>query len=892
MKKRIIALLLILTLFSGALFSCQGGSSGADEENGGSEVEGGNDGGTEENDGTAVVPTSIIYSASETVELDLRLIINKCQAAFGKRPSSAADTTDEAELELVLGNTNRAVSKKAQRYLSRYLLNGEDKWSVVNYALAVSGNSIALVWEDERAAAYAVDYLTELLATRSNELVNGFKECVSYDIYPEMKKTEDAQREGYLDAIEEKFDAGVRDAVADYLELFDEDILTWIANLYEPRSCICDNFDEYGARVCLLPKDEDGNYLCHGGGFYYSNSARNTPGFDIDIESTAQVLSFITESGMIKQYGSLSKAIPRQMQNDIVAFTKSLQDEKTGYFYHPQWGSNISASRQGRDISWCLDVLGYFGQIPLYDTPTGVKGSLGAPTGSLTAPLGEGNAVFASRVALVAAYSPQLETLDAFKAYLNTFDMKNKSYSAGNQITSQMSLIRARDRDGIASGEFHDTNGDGIAEDGLYTTCINFFLDGMNPENGLWEDEVHYDSVNALMKIGATLHSCDVKIPYADKALESAITMALWDPDTPDVKGKRPVNFVDIFNPWVCINKVKQNISKFGTADEKSRFNKYLHENTELLVRTTIAKSTKFEKVDGSFGYTWTTSPSTSQGVPASVPGSIEGDINGGLMLKGAWTNMCTALGIKADIYYRSDYERFIHIIGNLDPVIKIIPPDEDRTVIDFEEYDIGEEMPDRVSCSTYDGGMSVVQDPKNAANKVIRFFHKPSDTGATRMYITPTGSHNPTCYVLEWDMYVESQKGTGTALQIRISDYMFTIGFKPGKVTVGDCSSTSPTVSIYNSFPDATFNQQEWHKLRFEFYTDIGDGTCRTKIYLDGKLVGISDNFEGKEVAGATHSKDFSYVSVYALVSSEESILFDNIGCFKENLSYTEAFE
>ena len=200
----------------------------------------------------------------------------------------------------------------------------------------------------------------------------------------------------------------------------------------------------------------------------------------------------------------------------------------------------------------------------------------------------------------------------------------------------------------------------------------------------------------------------------------------------------------------------------------------------------------------------------------------------------------------------------------------------------------LGEKMPERLSCSTVDGGMSVVGDPKNEKNKVVRFYHKPSDVSATRMYITPVGSKNPTCHVLAFDMYVESAVDSSTSFQIHVSDYLFTMGFVNGKVKLGDASSTNSKVSIYNGFGEA-FSFGEWHNVRIEFYTDIGDGTCRSKIYVDNILVGISDNFEGKEVAGAKHTTDFQLATIYALIKTDESVLFDNIECFKDTLEYTE---
>ena len=99
----------------------------------------------------------------------------------------------------------------------------------------------------------------------------------------EMKKAEAAEREAAYARIAEQYGAGVADALRAQYALYDERFYLWLADLYNPG--------EY---------DEDGNPL--GGGFYYSNSARDTEGYLIDIESTAQTLTFLVSSGMMRGY--------------------------------------------------------------------------------------------------------------------------------------------------------------------------------------------------------------------------------------------------------------------------------------------------------------------------------------------------------------------------------------------------------------------------------------------------------------------------------------------------------------------------------------------------------------------------------------------------------------
>ena len=83
-----------------------------------------------------------------------------------------------------------------------------------------------------------------------------------------------------------------------------------------------------------------------------------------------------------------------------------------------------------------------------------------------------------------------------------------------------------------------------------------------------------------------------------------------------------------------------------------------------ILVTKKIAK---FKKEDGSFGYTWTVSPATSQGAPAAVPNTVEGDINGGtIAITGAWNPMCAAFGLRIPVYDKAVFDKFIsRIIEN-----------------------------------------------------------------------------------------------------------------------------------------------------------------------------------------------------------------------------------
>jgi len=186
-----------------------------------------------------------------------------------------------------------------------------------------------------------------------------------------------------------------------------------------------------------------------------------------------------------------------------------------------------------------------------------------------------------------------------------------------------------------------------------------------NPEHGLWEDEVHYNSVNGLMKISSSYNALGLKFNYADKAFESAMKMALLDVDDTDVKGKTTTGSVDVYNPWVAMQALLSNVKKFGTKEEYDKLIGMLKENVVALIKATTKKAKKFKKADGSFGYTWNYSPSRSQMAPVSVPETVEGDINGGsIATRGIFGNMCAALGLNIPIFAPSDFDKYIDRIN------------------------------------------------------------------------------------------------------------------------------------------------------------------------------------------------------------------------------------
>ena len=678
---KITSLILALIITLGSLFSCGATGESPDGDTTPDTPPGTPDGGeTPDGDDTqgggeeTFYFKRIVYDSEMTENIDYRSIVNRYQQICGKRiPVSSAESVEATEGEIVFGMTNRSISSRVDRAIRIYKGDAKLGFYDITYAIVVKDGSIGASWEHPYISDEVIGMLIEMITDPDFSAYEEKTVTGKIAIGADLDGADDIKRESALDKLGEDLGLLAEEAVRKHLALANDDFLKWLAGLYEPRTCICDNYDKDGNRVCLLPKDAAGNYLCYGGGFYYSNSARDTAGYYIDIESTVQALNFLASAGLCSGYGgSTYLALPTQMKLDIVAFAKSLQSSEDGYFYHPQWGKSIGVSRLGRDLNWATEIIKRFKDTPFWDTPNGHKGELGAPSGAtarVTAPLGESVAAAASKVVLAAVWPDHLATLDAFEKYLDSFNLSQSSYSAGNTVSSQVGQIITRDKEGIASGEFVDANNDGIADNGLIAAFERHFNEAQNPENGLWQDSVHYYSVNGLMKISSAYNSLGVKIPNALEAFESACEMALLPAGVADIKGKQASAAVDVYNPWVAINGIMSNMKKFGSADEAAALKAVLREKAADMITVTTEKTKKFAKPDGSYGYNWGAPPAASQGAPVCPSGRIEGDVNGGIIaLNSIWINMSTALGINLNLYGAADGERFLYLLEGIKP--------------------------------------------------------------------------------------------------------------------------------------------------------------------------------------------------------------------------------
>jgi hypothetical protein len=364
--------------------------------------------------------------------------------------------------------------------------------------------------------------------------------------------------------------------VRELLSVYDERIYLWLAGLYDKNI----------------------------GGFYFSNSARDTDGFLPDIESTAQAIRMLKSSGLFDEDVPYVDIFSSETTNKIVNFFTSRQ-APDGYFYHPQWGENISSNRKQRDRRWALSSLEKFNATP-----------------NVTVPLNDGE---------TAVNFEFLESTEDFKKHLSEIDLSKSPLEVATRLISIGTHVKRAGQD--------------------YVDELKRWLEKWS-WLWVWQETENYDSVNAFVKICVEYKIMDLIIPYTENIFEASVKRIEKDVSS---------SVMGCDNPWKTMNTLFNLISKRCDQETVYSLRTRLWRRAPELIEKTRERVLDFQNPDGTFRYN-NSNQNTAYGAPVGVKGVAEGSINAtAIASTSTVANMCYALGIpKIDIFCIEDGRIFL----------------------------------------------------------------------------------------------------------------------------------------------------------------------------------------------------------------------------------------
>ncbi len=830
----------------------------------------------------------------------------------GSKPTNVVSASvEEHKHEIVIGDTDRSISRVAQSHLERI---DKSKDSDLAFLIYSDGFSVAIVFDDddrrvteEKAIEYFMDnYVVSELIAAKGDLYE-----YSYDIIEDHYRVlDDEYRDNQWEALRKVLPEDIADefvsAMKSLYGLYSADVVTWFANLYEPNICVC--YGLYGENEC------QNTPYCGNAGIYYSNSGRDTIGYLPDLESTSQALGFMESSGMSYMFGNRYKNwLPDDIKMKFGLFAQQLQHED-GFFYHPQWGrdyiiNNQKDSRRARDLGHAQNLLGLAGLKPFYTTPTGVEGSNPDTVSytDLTAPFGRSTVSAVSKVILTAGnYAEHLENEKTFREYLNSYEIRYNSYSVGNRIGSQMSQIQARD---LVIGTEEDPTP-------LMDELMDYLISNQNPETGCWnwryirdgkphEGDELYESVNGLLKIVNDFTQAGVLMPYAEEAALTAMA-AIADPE--------PIDAVtDLYNTWYAFGWIIENLRECGGVEgneEADELVKILQAEAVEGIIASREKISLFMHSDGSFSYGMDNgvpvSAQTSQGCQVALPNTSEGDVNATVIsVNGIKNHIFEALELneyKPILFGEAERLIYLDIIENATSVKKNEVQLTGEPII-FDYDDIGSPS-DELVYELGAGSATVVADPRGEGNVLKIESHAGSGD-----YITvpnQTNSELAKTYVFESEFMVESSSLRGDSYFVQFfmgqknyTCYFFTLTLREGKIIATEHSSSSWSTAVEETLGEVG-TLGEWFKIKAEYYYSESMDDVRIKFWYDDdltdgedmKLLAVTDNFydgTGNKflIGQATPCKYFNYTRFYVMMDAEAVLYMDNCMTYKTQNAY-----
>ena len=882
MKKSLLKLISLVLLIALMLTSCDallGGDTNTGNQNDGQQS--GSADGSDEQKPSGSQDTGLRYEqiVIEHTDLDieaLRVAVFENVGAVGiSTPNSVAKTR-----EIVVGNTDRAVTLEAKAQLSALIAADSDADD--GYIIYSDGNSVAAYWSKVNFEKLAISKLYDICVTEKN--FNVEKGVHHYEV---MSTKELEQESLWLDLRAEAPD-DLYKALRKLNGMYDGTIMCeWLANLFDAEI----------------------------GGFYYSNSARDNEPFRPDLESTYQAVGWIGGYGAASAYGgSVNLMFPNELKMQIVDFAKNMQCATDGYFYHPQWPQGtdkLNTDRYGRDLSWGVDLINRFTvdrdgdgveekQYPNYCTPSGAKCEAHAgsddycsfisavssvSTGLSAVSACSSSAITAgvqssvscavskipsSTVRAVVSSKPDYSSSEAFSAWLAEYcsSIQEDSGNAHNINALQDEIIAKGFGDEVL--DFLEKNQEEVYEAQVAA--------GVTP-TGLWQKNIGYRLVWGVMKYMPFYNSatCGRAIKHPELIVASCMEVIML----PLASG---VRMNDLMNQWSSITAVIQNVRNYYGERTLNDIYAMINERGAELVESCIEKLKSYRLEDGTFAYgTDGKSLSKIYGVPISL-GAIEGDVNGNLLCSSYYNGMFSALGYKSvPLCTASDGELFLETISMLEPIEKI--PADTAVTVDFErDADISYYSSVRINKYTDIGAIERVSDPLNPGNSAVRFTSGVGTQFGDYFVANSTGVFG-NCNIIEFDFLLESASADTTLFQVRCGGYMFTISKSGQYLTFASLSGYGGDAHTETLATTANkINASEWNKIRFEVYEPESNGEqTYIKFFVNDNLLAISTLYFEKHL-GKAYDPNITNVSFYSMMRVVTVNCFDNIYVSKED--------
>ena len=412
-------------------------------------------------------------------------------------------------------------------------------------------------------------------------------------------------------------------------------------------------------------------------------------------------------------------------------------------------------------------------------------------------------------------------------------------------------------------------------------------------ENGIWEEEITYNTISGLLKICGIPGTHGKEFKYAAAAIDSAIKGALF---TVDDYVARQESIVSIYNPFNAINGIMNNVNNYGSdLSVRTEAMAVIRSQAEAMIRNTSQKLSYYLMPDGGYSYTMSGYCTHSQGQPVAIKGWNnglgEGDVNGTALALGTRSALISCLGISVGapfggsraIYSEEGYDLdcngviegdelrathsqvFQSIITHKAEIQKIDVTATDR----FYDFEGADPLMPSEGTVVSDGG-----------NKVLEVIDSQSASGLYTSFLANYETREEQMTNIRLDMKViESNNTTTHQLFGGASNSLYVnFGYHNGVFKFTNVGSRSHQIVDAVTGIDISVNAKEWFTIEVDVYVN-----GKT---IDGKFVyGVFRVTQGgvTQYGYLYQLNNYSVINefdMYSLNSAVNKVYYDNVSC------------
>ena len=612
--------------------------------------------------------------------------------------------------------------------------------------------------------------------------------------------------------------------------LFDERLLDWSVNCYDPQS----------------------------GGFYRSKTAKETVGFYADREASIKHIEVISQMVNVSQKELVSALTP-EMKEKMTAFARESQSDEDGNWYELPWTKYANESKILYGNSGATQLLGLLGEKPLYKTAAervaeqkAASTSSVMPKDAKTGNLNNTGANYTVTTLASSSTTDRFSSKENFKEWVDSLSWDTSLYTAGSLLCSNLGNIRA------AGDDMFDYAIELIEE---HIDPETGFLAAKDSETGEFVHKVNYDALSGSYKIATfygeshypSMMGRNYTYPYFDKLIES--TAKVMCSDEPGFQA------CDVSNAWTLLR-----IARFSQKNVPADVEEKLYSLFPSMIDATVEKAMSLKLEDGGFSYYAGIGSDGYQGSTSALP-IVEGQLTAAAMMFQLRKMMYQTLGIETP-----------PVLGgrlSLDDAIDKLKKVENTTKTQFTtecEYTFNDMPTGPLSKDAgfrYSGDIQIVNDPRFIDEKALCIT---SPGGVRPVLVLDAGTKAGKGYTIEYDIKFDTKLDDTGLLMNEIGSWEYasvlTLRKTSGQFVLA--RTTDSNVRIAQGF-----NWNDYHNVKVVY--NYNDGAPVTEFYFDGNLVSTSGHYIGG-YPDKPAPENVSYVMFRADHTAPFSAYIDNL--------------